>query len=96
MTKQVAFQNRTGGYVTRGYCGMDEITSTLRRSEETAKAILDASDESIRHIIYAVRYMPNESRNEIEYRFYMQPMTDEVFEQRVANLKDVRIYALHR
>lgn len=24
MTKQVSFQNRIGGYITRGYCGMDE------------------------------------------------------------------------
>lgn len=96
MTKQVSFQNRIGGYVTRGHCGMDEITSTLRTLERMAKATLDASDESIRHIVYAVRYMPNEFRKEVEYRFYMQPMTDEVFEQRVVGLKDVRIYALHR
>ena len=96
MTKQVSFQNRIGGYITRGYCGMDEITSTLRRFEEMAKATLDSSDESIRHVIYAVRYMPNEYRKEVEYRFYMQPMTDEVFEQRVVGLKDVRVYALHR
>ena len=96
MTKQVSFQNRIGAYITRGYCGMDEITSTLRRLEEMAKATLDSSDESIRHVIYAVRYMPNGFRKDIEYRFYMQPMTDEVFEQRVLGLKDVRIYALHR
>lgn len=96
MTKQVSFQNRIGGYVTRGHCGMHEITSTLRTLERMAKATLDASDESIRHIVYAVRYMPNEFRKEVEYRFYMQPMTDEVFEQRVVGLKDVRIYELHR
>ena len=96
MTKQVSFQNRIGGYVTRGYCNQDEIVSTLRRFEKMAKAALDASDESIRHVVYAVRYMPNEYRKEVEYRFYMQPMTDEVFEQRVVGLKDVRVYALHR
>lgn len=96
MTKQVAFQNRTGGYITRGYCSQDEINSALRNFEKTAKATLDASDESIRHVVYAVRYMPNECREEVEYRFYMQPMTDDVFEQRVVGLKDARIYALHR
>ena len=96
MTKLVSFETRIGGCVTRGYCGVKEITSALREFEMTAKATLDASDESIRHIVYAVRYMPNESRKEVEYRFYMQPMTDEVFEQRVMGLKDVRVYALHR
>lgn len=94
--KQVLFQNRVGGYITRGYCDMDEITSTLRRFEEMAKATLLASDEEIRHVVYAVRYMPDEYRKEVEYRFYMQPMTDEVFEQRVVGLQNARIYALHR
>lgn len=93
---QISFQNRINGYVTRGTCSMAQITSTLRKLEMIAKSTLDASDESIRHIVYAVRYIPNEYRKEVEYRFYMQPMTDEVFEQRVVGLKDVRVYALHR
>lgn len=93
---QISFQNRINGYVTRGTCSMAQIISTLRKLERLAKATLDNSDEEIRHVVYAVRYMPNEYRKEVEYRFYMQPMTDEVFEQRVVGLKGVRVYALHR
>lgn len=94
--KQVSFHNRIGGYITKSQCGMNEITSTLRRFEEMAKATLLASDEEIRHVVYAVRYMPDESRKEVEYRFYTQPMTDEAFKQRVVGLENARVYALHR
>ena len=95
MTKQIAFQNRIGGYIDRGRTDM-KITDTLRQLEQFAKATLDASDESIRHVVYAVRYMPNESRKWTVYRFYMQPMTDEAFKQRIIGLRDVRVYAIHR
>lgn len=95
-TKQVLFHNRIGGYITRDHCDMNEITSTLRRFEEMAKATLNNSVEEIRHVVYAVRYMPDEFRKEVEYRFYMQSMTDEVFEQKVVGLQNARVYALHR
>lgn len=94
--KQISFHNRIGGYITESQCGMDETTSTLRRFKEMAKATLFASDEEIRHVVYAVRYMPDESRKEVDYRFYMQPMTDEAFNQRVVGLENARVYALHR
>ena len=93
---QISFQNRINGYVTRGTCSMAQIISTLRKLERLAKATLDNSDEEIRHVVYAVRYMPGEYQEEVEYRFYMQPMTEEIFEQRVVGLQNVRVYALHR
>lgn len=94
--KQVSFQNTIRDYITKGQCDMYKITSTLRRFEEMAKATLRASDKEIRHVVYAVRYMPDEYRKEVEYRFYIQPMTDEAFKQRVVGLENARVYALHR
>lgn len=92
----ISFQVRTNGYINRGYCDLNTIEQTLREFEVDAKYLLKHSDPDIKHVVYAARYMPNKRRKEVEYHFYMEPMTDEAFEQRVVDLKDARIYALHR
>lgn len=94
--KWIPYQIRTNGTIQRGYCFLSEIQSGLRQFETEAKKLLDNSTEEIKHVIYAVRYDSDRYRKDIEYRFYLAPMTDEVFEERIQNIKNARIYALHR
>lgn len=92
----IPYQFHTGGSVQRGYCRPFAIQSGLRQFAMKAKKLLDSSPEEIKHVLYAVRYSPDEYRQETEYRFYLVPMTDEIFEERVQCIKNARIYALHR
>lgn len=84
------------GCVQRGYYLLPEIERGLHEFEIEAKKLLENSPEEIKHVIYAVRYLPDNYRKEMEYRFYLAPMTEEVFEERTQNIKNARIYALHR
>ena len=84
------------GSVQRGCCFLTEIERGLHEFEIEAKKLLDNSPEEIKHVIYAVRYMPDNYRKQMEYRFYLIPMTEEVFEERTQSIKNARIYALHR
>lgn len=92
----IPYQMHMDGIVHRGYCYPSAIQSGLSQFAMKARKLLDSSPEEIKHVIYAVRYSPDECRKETEYRFYLAPMTDEVFEKRVQGIKDARIYAVHR
>lgn len=92
----IPYQIRTNGSVQRGYCFLPEIERGLHEFEIEARKLLDDSPSEIKHVIYAVRYMPDKYRKEMEYRFYLAPMTEEVFEERTQGIKNARIYALHR
>ena len=92
----IPYQIRTDGSVQRGYCFLSEIEHGLHQFEIEARKLLDNSPSEIKHMIYAVRYMPDKYRKEMEYRFYLAPMTEEVFEERTQSIKNARIYALHR
>ena len=92
----IPYQIRTGDTVQRGYCFLSEIQSGLKQFAMEAKKLLDSSPEEIKHVIYAVRYLPDKYTKETEYQFYLAPMTDEVFEERVQGIQNARIYALHR
>lgn len=84
------------GSVQRGYCFLPEIEHGLHEFEIEAKKLLDNSPEEIKHVIYAIIYLPDNYRKEMECRFYLIPMTEEVFEERTRSIKNARIYALHR
>lgn len=92
----IPYQIRINGSVQRGCCFLTEIERGLHEFEIEAKKLLDNSPEEIKHVIYAVRYMPDNYRKQMEYRFYLIPMTEEVFEERTQSIKNARIYALHR
>lgn len=92
----IPYQIRINGSVQRGYCFLPEIERGLHEFEIEAKKLLDNSPEEIKHVIYAVRYLPDGYRKEMEYRFYLAPMTEQVFEERTQNIRNARIYALHR
>lgn len=92
----IPYQIRINGSVQIGYCFLPEIERGLYEFEIEAKKLLDNSPEEIKHIIYAVRYMPDKYTKEMEYRFYLAPMTEEVFEERTQGINNARIYALHR
>lgn len=92
----IPYQIRINGSVQRGYCFLPEIERGLHEFEIEAKKLLENSPEEIKHVIYAARYLPDNYRKEMEYRFYLAPMTEQVFEERTHGIRNARIYALHR
>lgn len=95
-TKMLPYQIRINGTIQEGTCDLASMQNKLKEFESAAKDILNNSEDNIKHILYAVRYDPNTHREETQYHFYLEPMTEDFFQRYVVGLPDAQIYALHR
>lgn len=80
------------GLINYGQMRKCEVATALLEFEKQAKKVLERTGAD--HVLYGVkRYDENGQLEKIT--FYMEPMTDEQFEQNVASLNDCVVYALH-
>ena len=70
-----------------------EMQENLQRFEAKARKLL--AETGADHVLYG-RKLYSESGELEELRFYLMPMTDDEFEERVALLKNQQVYALHK
>ena len=69
------------------------IQSELQRFEARAKELMEETGAD--HVLYGRKFY-NEAGELEELRFYLLPMSDETFEERVVPLKNQQVYALHK
>lgn len=81
------------GMVGFGQMPMRDVQGKLQEFERAAKDVLDSTGAD--HVLYGVKsYDGNEELEEV--KFYMLPMDEENFQKNVANIRNVRVYALHK
>ena len=81
------------GMVGHGVIRKNEMQAQLQRFEVKAREILADTDAD--HVLYG-RKLYDEAGELEELRFYLLPMSDEEFEERVASLKGQQVYAVHK
>ncbi len=81
------------GPVESGYMSRSKMQGNLQRLEVEARKLL--AETGADHVLYG-RKLYNEAGELDELRFYLLPMSDEEFEERVVPLKNQRVYALHK
>lgn len=81
------------GLVTYGTIHVKDIGSKLRDFEIEAKKVL--ADTGADHVLYAVKFYDKDD-NLVNIHFHMYPMTDREYDARVASMRNVVVYALHR
>lgn len=83
---------RVDGMAEHGQMPKADVDMNLRRFEAAASKFLKETDAD--HVLYGLKYF-NESGELEEVNFYLIPMTEEEFEEKVARLTGVQVYALH-
>lgn len=81
------------GMVGTGMMKVQEMQERLQQFEVKAREMLVNTDAD--HVLYG-RKLYNGDGKLKELRFYMLPMSDEEFEERVAPLKNQQVYAVHK
>ena len=70
-----------------------KMQENLQRFEVEARKLL--AETGADHVLYG-RKLYNENGELDELRFYLLPMSDEEFEERVVPLKNQQVYAVHK
>ncbi len=70
-----------------------KMQENLQRFEVEARKLL--AETGADHVLYG-RKLYNENGELDELRFYLLPMSDEEFEERVVPLKNQQVYAIHK
>ncbi|MCB5924201.1 hypothetical protein NE584_00530 [Clostridium sp. DFI.5.61] len=81
----------SNGQIEGGQIRWRDIQLNLQKFEQEAKKLLDETGTD--HVVYGMKIY--EDGHLKEARFYLQPMDEEEFD-RVAYLKGVIVYALHK
>lgn len=81
------------GPVEHGKMPRKKMQENLQRFEVEARKLL--AETGADHVLYG-RKLYDESGELDELRFYLMPMTDEEFEERVVPLKNQQVYAVHK
>lgn len=76
-----------------GQMRVKDVDGHLREFAKQARKVMD--DTGADHVVYGMKLYDEDGDLE-EVKFYMAPMTDEIFQSDVATLDDCVIYALHR
>nr|DAY55434.1 MAG TPA: hypothetical protein [Caudoviricetes sp.] len=79
------------GRIEGGQMRWRDIQLNLQKFEREAKKLLDETGAD--HVVYGMKLYEDGHLKEV--RFYLQPMDEEEFD-RVARLKGVMVYALHK
>lgn len=80
------------GMADFGKMTLEKMQENLQRFEAEAWKILHETGAD--HVLYA-RKLYDENWELEEVRFYMIPMSDKEFEERVASQNNQRVYAVH-
>lgn len=81
------------GMVWQARMSLMEIGGKIQEYRAFAAKVL--KDTGADHVLYAVEYFGDDGDLR-EAHFYMYPMSEELFEERVAHLRNVQVYALHK
>ncbi len=81
------------GMVELGQMPRNKMQETLQRYEVEARKLL--AETGADHVVYGRKLYTDDGELE-ELRFYLLPMTDAEFEERVARLKNQQVYAIHK
>lgn len=82
-----------GGMIGFGQMPLKNVDGWLRKFAADAKKLLDETDAD--HVVYGLKIYDDDGDLDT-VKFYMQPMTDNEFQEDVATLKGVTVYALHK
>ena len=75
-------------------CGQFPLKDVDREIQKfEARAALVLKETGADHVLYAVKYYEADELDRVS--FYMMPMSDEEYEEKVVKLEGVRVYALH-
>lgn len=80
------------GCVEFGQMPMENVQKNLQTFETEARKILKETGAD--HVLYGVKLLGDDYEVE-EVKFYLEPMTDEEFEKKVASIPGVQVYAVH-
>lgn len=80
------------GMIDAGQMPVRDVQKHLQRFETEAADLLETSGAD--HVVYATKEYNGEELDNV--KFYLLPMTEKKFEERVASLKNIVVYALHR
>lgn len=83
------------GMVDHDKMPIKDINEKLRDFGKYALQLLNSSPDDIKHVLYGIKYYDT-CDDLFNIHFYMIPMTDEEFEQKVASMSGVQVYAHHR
>ena len=90
----VQWSRRTDqGMVEFGQMPRTKMQENLQRFEVEARKLL--AETGADHVLYG-RKLYDEAGELEELRFYLFPMSDQEFEERVAPLKGQQVYAVHK
>ena len=82
------------GMVWRAKMSLMEIGSKIQEYRAFAAKVLKETGAD--HVLYAVEFYEEDDLDIREVHFYMFPMSEELFEERVSHLRRVRVYTLHK
>ena len=80
------------GSVICGRIRVKDVDRQIRRFEQRASKILKSTNAD--HVLYAIKEYDNDDEL-VSVSFYTKPMTDKQYEDNVACLTGVLVYALH-
>lgn len=83
------------GMIDHDKLSIKDIDKKIQDFEKHAMQLLNSSPDNIKHVLYTIKYY-DEKDTLFKVHFYMIPMTDKEFEQKVASMSNVRVYARHR
>lgn len=81
------------GMIGHGWMKKFDVQLHLWEFEKEARKVLEKTGAD--HVIYGVK-MYDENLEWVEVRFYLEPMDDKRFDETVASMKRVQVYAVHR
>lgn len=81
------------GMVEHGQIPRKKMQEHLQRFEVEARKLL--TETGADHVLYG-RKLYNDDGELDELRFYLIPMSDEEFEERVVPLKNQQVYTIHK
>ena len=81
------------GIIGFGQMPLKNVAQEIRRFGEQAAKVLKETGAD--HVVYAIKEYEDDG-DLYEVKFYMLAMSDEDFQKRVATLKGVTVYAVHK
>jgi len=82
----------SGGGSEYGEMPRSDMQKQLQIFEQEAKETLEKTKAD--HVLYAIKYLDDDGIPE-KIHFYMLPMTEREFTEKVSNMRKVQVYALH-
>lgn len=89
--KWIHWTQWTGTGYACGQLLLKNLDREIQKFEAKASSVLKKTGAD--HVLYAVKHYEADELDRVS--FYMMPMTDAEYEEKVAKLDGVRVYALH-